>query len=512
MTNNSEKTMNKISIIHCLLIGSCFFTGISCSKFLDKQQQGVYNTVDFYTTSDAAIQAINAAYVQLTFTSATGNPLWVFGDVASDDAVKGGQAGDEPDIGTIDNFTYNTSNANLSAEWGNFYEGITNCNLVLANVPAISMDTALRSRILGEARFLRAWYYFMLINIYGDLPVVLTPLLPSQLQIAQTSAQQIYESVIEPDLFVAMNALPASYTGGDVGRATRGAATALLSKVYLYQQKWDSSLTYSQQVISGGNYSLMPVYSQDFDADHKNNIESIFEVQMLSNQAIGVGNALNQWFAPQVDNGYYFNCPTQNFVSEFEFTSDSVYDPRLNYTVGRDSLPWFNGETFLASWSPTGYLTKKYQQPFSEVPISLKGTGSCDYLAIRYADVLLFNAEALNELGQTSAAVGPLNQVRKRARESYLYDSTLIGFGTIPIGLLPDVTAISQGSVRMAIQHERRVEFGFEFHRFFDIIRWGSAYANAALIVNSGITTFNYTTDKTFPIPQSERDANKALH
>ena len=504
--------MNRKIIVYSLLMGLILISGTGCSKFLDKQQQGVYNTTDFYTSANAAVQSVNAAYVPLTFTNATGNPLWVFGDVAADDAVKGGQAGDNPDIGTIDDFTYNSSNGNLSAEWANFYNGITNCNLVLANVPTIKMDTALRSRVLGEARFLRAWYYFMLVNIYGDVPVVLTPLLPSQLQIPQTPAKQIYESVIEPDLFVAMRALPANYTGVDVGRATSGAATALLSKVYLYQQKWDSSLTYSQKLINSGQYSLMKVYNQNFDADHKNNLESIFEVQMLSNQAIGVGNSLNQWFAPQSENGYFFDAPTQNFVDEFEKSGSGVYDPRLDYTVGRDSMPWFNGTIFLASWSPTGYLTKKYQQPFSEIPINLKGTGSCDYLAIRYADVLLFNAEALNELGQTGPALVPLNQVRKRARESFLYDSTQIGFGSIPVGLLPDVAAVDQGSIRAAIQHERRVEFGFEFHRFFDIIRWGSAYANNALITNSGISTFNYAIHKTFPIPQIERDADKALH
>jgi starch-binding outer membrane protein, SusD/RagB family len=176
-------------------------------------------------------------------------------------------------------------------------------------------------------------------------------------------------------------------------------------------------------------------------------------------------------------------------------------------------MPWFNGEIFLSSWSPaTGYLTRKYQQPYTQVPASLKGTGSCDYLAIRYADVLLFNAEALNELGQTAAALLPLNKVRKRARESYLYDSLQTGVGTVPAGLLPDVTGVDQTSVRAAIQHERRVEFGFEFHRFFDIIRWGETYANNALKLNSGISTFNYTTNKTFPIPQSEKDADKALH
>src|ERR1700735_2681902 len=110
---NKRKAVNKKLIIYSL-VGACFFTTINCTKFLDKQQQGVYNTTDFYTSSDAAVQAVNAAYIQLTFTSATANPLWVFGDVASDDAVKGGEAGDNPDIGSIDNFTYNSSNANLS--------------------------------------------------------------------------------------------------------------------------------------------------------------------------------------------------------------------------------------------------------------------------------------------------------------------------------------------------------------------------------------------------------------
>ena len=496
-------------ILYTALLSFLLVVSMGCKKFLTKDIQGVYPANQFYQTSTQALQAINAAYKPLTFTNATANPLWVFGDVASDDAVKGGNAGDEKDIGFIDDFSINASNSNLAAEWGNFYQGITECNLVLAHVPAINMDTALRSRILGEARFLRSWYYFMLINIYGDVPIVLTPLAPSEMQIAQSSAKSIYENVIEPDLRIAMSELPVKYASTDVGRATNGAATALLAKVYLYQQKWDSAIATAQQVINSGQYSLMQIYSQDFDADHKNNQESIFEVQMLSGQVPQTGNALSQWFAPAIDGGYYFDAPTQNFVDEFEKTQAGIFDPRLGYTVGRDSMPWFNGETFSASWSPTGYLTKKYQQPFTEIPINLKGDGSCDYLAIRYADVLLWYAEALNEMNQSAAALMPLNQVRKRARESYLYDSSLHGQDTIPLGLLPDITYTNQTDVRSAIQHERRVEFGFEFHRFFDVIRWGETYAKQAM---DSVPGFNYTINKVFPIPQSERDADKALH
>lgn len=512
--------MNKRSLVYGLLISSFCFAGISCSKFLNKDVQGVFPTDQFYTTSAAAVQATNEAYVELTFTSGTTNPLWVFGDVASDDASSGNPAASQ-DAATIDNFSYSTTNSHLSNEWGNFYEGITNCNLVLANVPSINMDTALRSRLLGEARFLRAWYYFMLVNIYGQLPIVLTPLAPAQMQIAQSPAKFIYETVIEPDLLAAFNTLPVAYTGVNVGRATSGAAASLMAKVYLYQEKWDSSLTWSNLVVNSGQYSLMPLYSQDFDANHKNNKESIFEVQMLGGQDPNVGNALNQWFAPQIVGGYYCDAPDSNFVFEFEVTDSGVADPRLNYTVATDSTLWNNGEIYLSSWSPqTGYLTRKNQQPLSQAPII--GQGSCDYLAIRYADVLLFNAEAQNELGQMGAAVIPLNQVRKRARESYLYDSSLVGFGAVPAGLLPDVPATSQGQLRTAIQHERRMELGFEFHRFFDLMRYaantntdpnnlGPAYI-ATRINQNGVHLFSYATSYPFPIPQSERDIDKALH
>ena len=130
-------------------------------------------------------------------------------------------------------------------------------------------------------------------------------------------------------------------------------------------------------------------------------------------------------------------------------------------------------------------------------------------MAIRFADVLLWYAEALNESGHTSEALIPLNRVRKRARESYLFDTSLVGNPTIPDKLLPDVTSTNQLDVSKAIQHERRVEPGFEFHRYFDLIRWGKDYANKAL---SDKPNFNYDLNKHFPIPQIERDRNKALH
>jgi len=194
-------------------------------------------------------------------------------------------------------------------------------------------------------------------------------------------------------------------------------------------------------------------------------------------------------------------------VNEFEKTAAGITDPRLDYTVGRDSMPWFNNRVFDKTWSPaTGYLTRKHQQPLAEV--GNKSDGNINYAAIRYADVLLWWAEALNESGHSAEALSPLNRVRKRARESYLYDSLQVGYPSVPADLLADVTSLSQSDLRRAIQHERRVELGFEFHRYFDMIRWGKDYATQAL---NDKPNFNYDLHKHFPIPQIERDRNKAL-
>ena len=497
----------KRSIVYILFMLLLFLTNAGCKKFITKDIVGQYPESEFYTTQAQALLAINAAYQPLGFTTSNNNRLWVFGDVSSDDAAKGGNPGDQADIEFIDQFNINSTNGNLASIWALLYDGITRCNLVLNKVPPIVMDANLQTRILGEAKFLRAWYYFELINIFGDVPIVLVPLNPDELQITQSPVQQIFETVVEPDLTDAAAHLPAGYNGPDVGRVTSGAANALLAKAYLFQGKWDKAATTAAQVVNSNIYDLLPVYSQNFNAAFKNNKESVFEVQHLTGQDPKLGNELNQYFAPQIDGGYYFNAPTQSFVDEFEKTAAGITDPRLDYTVGRDSMPWFNNRVFDKTWSPaTGYLTRKHQQPLAEV--ANKSDGNINYAAIRYADVLLWWAEALNESGHSAEALSPLNRVRKRARESFLYDSLQVGYPSVPVDLLADVTSLSQSDLRRAIQHERRVELGFEFHRYFDMIRWGKDYATQAL---SDKPNFNYDLHKHFPIPQIERDRNKAL-
>jgi hypothetical protein len=187
--------------------------------------------------------------------------------------------------------------------------------------------------------------------------------------------------------------------------------------------------------------------------------------------------------------------PTQSLVDNFESN-----DPRLDLTIARTGQPYFDSE-FQTSWSTTGYLSKKHVQPISEVPSTTKNDGNLNFEAIRFADVLLIKAEALNELGQSSAALVPLNRIRDRARRNFS--------GTAPAGLLPALTTTDQSALRTAIRRERRSELALEFQRFLDVIRYGQAYAEAA--IRPGAPNFNYTTNKFFPIPQTEINVSGGL-
>ena len=479
-----------------------------CQKFLDEDLQGLRSDQQFYQSANDAELALTGIYNVLSF-SEDDNRIWVFGDVASDDATKGGIPGDQADIGLIDDFNVSTDNGNLETVWVIYYEGISRSNKLLDNIDGINMDVERRDQIKGQAKFLRAYFYYWLVNIFGDIPVHTTTPTPEELQKAATPADEVWSKVIISDLQEAASLLPETFTGSKLGQATSIAAYALLAKAYLFTGQWAQSEDAARRVVNSGFHQLAKIYKDNFTVATKDNSEVIFAVRHLSGQDPMLGNRLNQWFAPRAQNGYGFNVPTQDFVDEFEKTSEGIYDPRLDYTVGREGQPWLDeGVAFDPEWSPTGYLQKKYLQPLSEIPKETKADGELHYIFLRYGEVILMLAEALNEQGSTGEAEQYLNMVRTRARESYLFDSNLPGYGTIPEGLLPDITGSSQSSLRDAIRHERRVELGFEFNRYFDIIRYGESYANEAF---SDKENFNYSTYKHFPIPQSELNTNFKL-
>lgn len=451
----------------------------SCEKFLEENLKGGYSAENYYTSASKAEMAVNAVYNSLY-----NNILWIFGDVASDDSVKGGSDGDQPQINEIDALTATADHGNLGSFWQDTYETISRANNCIDAIGMMNIDQKAAANLIGQAKFLRAYSYFNLVNIFGMVPLKTKPQKTADaIHVGLSSIEDTYAQ-IDADL------VDAAAGVGDLkdGHVNRTAAYALLAKSKVFQGKWSEALeaiTALEEVAAG--YDLDPDYANLFCPGGENSVESIFALRYGSSKTASLGNNLCVWFAPFEEGGYNFNAPTQSYVDVFdELTVGGDTDPRLDASIGRDGMPWFNGTTFKKEWGgATGYLVKKYDQ--DDVEDQAKSQSTVPQQRIRYAEVLLLKAEAMNE-GGVAGAEDPLNKVRARA------------------GLAP-TTAATQAQLRDAIRKERRRELGFEFHRFFDVMRYGREYAVAALGAAAWPGSRYY-----FPIPQGETDANSALH
>jgi len=482
--------------LYILSFSACLLLGTGCKKFLDQPALGYYSSDDLFGNDATARTAVTAAYIPLTFTDAAANPVWVLGDVATDDAVIGGNAGEQSDYTSVDLYNILPTNAAVQSLWSRYYDGINRCNVVTDGLKPenTAVSETVKTQALAQVKFLRAYYYFMLTNFYGDIPLRLTVSTIADASLAKSTQVQVYGQ-IEKDLTEAAAGLPDKWSAAtDAGRVTKGAALALLAKASLFQKKYTEAVRYAEQVEALG-YQLTDNFADNFNASAKTNNETIFSVWHVRAAQPLQGNSLNYWFAPRSLNGAGVFYPTQSLVDNFESN-----DPRLDFTVARAGKPYFDTE-FQASWSTTGYLSKKHVQPISEVPSTTKNDGNLNYEAIRFADILLVKAEALNESGQPAAALVPLNKIRDRARKNFS--------GTAPAGLLAAVTSTDQGQLRDVIRRERRSELALEFHRFFDVIRYGQSYAEAA--IRPTAPNFNYAQNRFFPIPQTERNTNGSL-
>lgn len=452
---------------------------VSCDDFLTEDLKGDFTSQNITSTEESADQVITGVYNAAAYSI----NLWKFGDVASDDAVKGGNPGDQADLTYIENFTAGADNGVLSEFWQNTYETIARANKAIELLKGKDFETA--PQMINEARFLRAYSYFQLVNIFGKVPLKLT----TEVMTPLASIEEIY-AAIEKDL-AAATALPATYGASDTGRATSGAAWGLLAKAQLYQGKYSEALKSIEKLKQLNLYSL-DNYANLFKLGNENSPEAIFAIRFLSDQVPAIGNSLNQWFAPQEESGYYFNNPTENWVNSFtEKQTNGNDDLRIDLSIGRAGHAWLNDNTFDAGWSTTGFLVRKHNQPLSEVSKGRKGDGGLAYIYLRYADILLMEAECRNELGNPKLAETPLNAVRARAG-------------------LKEISGVNQATMRDYIRLERRHEFGFEFHRFFDLMRWGQNVAVPAL-ASKGVTLPWTAPRFFFPIPQAELDANTAL-
>jgi tetratricopeptide (TPR) repeat protein len=466
-----------------------------CKKYLEKAPLDSVNSENFWKTEEDAVAAINGAYQPLQWPKLYNLRIWSSDIWAGNSIVGAGGGTDGIETQDISNFVTATDNAAALDIWRGPAPGILRCNLVLEHVPSMNISESLKNRILGEAKFLRAHYYFILVRLFGDVPLLTTPQYAGDdLRPARTPKAQVYEQIIQ-DFTDAINLLPSrgGYTGADIGRATKGAAAGMLAKVYLTLGNYQKAADLCQQVSTMG-YSLNADYSDNFNPQTKNSNESVFEVQYSGktsasfwdneNQASWVSTFTGPRNSNFVGGGYGWDQPTQEFVDAYE-----AGDKRKDKTILYQGGPQFDGMDYNSSYSVTGYNLRKFLVPKSISPDY--DTNPADFPVLRYADILLMWAEALNELGQTAQAETPLNLVRQRA------------------GLGP-VTGLGKDAFREKVLHERRMELAFEGHQWFDLIRIDNG--QYALNFLHSIGKINAAAKHLLlPIPQKERDANPNL-
>ncbi|MDH3244684.1 MAG: RagB/SusD family nutrient uptake outer membrane protein [Saprospiraceae bacterium] len=463
-----------------------FLILLSCSKdFLEKKPLGLLTSDNFFETGEHAIQALNATYEMLPDFRTHVFAYIALTDIISDDADKGSTPSDGAPVLVADEFTFDPGSLIIDDSWQGYYRGVKRANWVISRVPEIDMDAALRDRIVGEAKFLRAYFYFKMVRWWGALPLILEPLNREDIAIPRSSDDQIYASIIQ-DLTDAAEVLPlrSKYARADLGRATKGAAQGLLAKVYLTIKDYPSAAEWALKVINSGEYTLAENYARIFTVAGENGPGSIFEIQAKSSLD-GGWTQFGQVQGIRPTKGWGFNRPSDNLVSSYE-----PGDPRLQATV-----------LYVGEVVPDGsYVVEDNPEMFNErynqkawLPDSERGNGregGGNIRVLRYADVLLMAAEALNEMGQSSEALTYLNMVRDRAR------------GNLPPQILRRIETADQSQLREIIWKERRAELAMEQHRWFDLLRTGRAES----VMKSVGKNFQSGKHELLPIPQSEID------
>ncbi|MBI1225357.1 MAG: RagB/SusD family nutrient uptake outer membrane protein [Bacteroidetes bacterium] len=474
-----------------MLIGAAMLLMTSCKKdFLDRKPKGQLTYDTYFQTEDHALWATNAIYQNFRSWEMCAFPYIGITDIISDDADKGSTENDGLPLLQIDNFTFDATNEMFSLSWKGTYHTIFRANQAIENIPNIDMDEALRARLVGEAKFLRAYCYFRLVQWYGDVPII-TSLLSDDEYFTQTRrpVAEVYD-LIEKDLLDAAAALPlkSGYATADLGRATQGAAKGILAKLYMLKKEYDKAETQCLDIINSGEYSLLPKYADNFAEASENGAESIFEIGAVAVQAAVAGPGATPFNMIQgvrgVPNlGWGFNRPSDDLVSEFE-----AGDPRRQATIiyVGEVLP--DGATIVQD-NPE-ILNERYnQKAWVPAHAGLQDNGPGNIRILRYADILLLAAEALNEDGKAADALVYLNMVRARARGSNNF-------------ILPEVTTTDQAELRTAIRHERRVELAMEQQRWFDLLRWGIAGERMRAVGKDFVDGKH----ELLPLPQAEID------
>ena len=459
-----------INILVCvfLLTSSCSQDFIDLIPTSSVTVDIIYKTdKDFYDALTATYSPIRDQYRE----------FYVFGDIRADDSWV--EIAKNNSQSYSDRFTINSGDGLMNNTWLRYYQAIFRANNLLSKIE--DADASLipnKNRYIGEARFLRALCYFDLVRIFGDVPAITTPVnIQESYAIPRAAALSVYNDIIIPDFQAAENSLLASYSGSDVGRPTIGAAKSLLGRVYLTIKDYSKAENKLNEVASMG-YQLVDNFNDLFNYSSKRHSEYIFNIEY--EQGVNGGSPFTNAFMPNFTamtnffgiSGYgdEWNCPTRELYDLYE-----TNDERKDISVGVYGGYYNSDSTFMPIPSNTNQTyTKKYitQNP-------ARNDSRADWKVIRFADVLLMLAEAMNENGKSAEAIPYLNQIRERA-----------GISSFP-------TTMSQSETRDAIEKERRLELCFEGVRWFDLVRTGKAYD---VMKDVGMATYMTV----FPLPLTQ--------
>lgn len=515
----------------------------SCNDWLTEETPGTTKVSEFFTSLSTAEAVVNAAYVPMTWEfGTTYYPEWYFGDIVSDDALKGGQdINDGADLRELENFKANSDNEILLEYYRAQWQGIQRANLAIDEIPTTRIETEgteagkqakYRDRYLGEAYFLRGFYYFRLARMFGGMPLI-DYVIKSSNQWAQTRStmDETLNFAIE-DFKRAENLLweKDKYSDEELGRATKGAAQAMLLKANLYradyqrnagneteaQKYFAEAAKWGKEVIKSRQYSLWPNYLDNFRLANENGRESVFEIQYTEEATSDYGGegytrgtmttilqrSRSSAFG---EAGWGYNRPTQNLYNEYEAgdarrdetilipTDEQIETPAQEIYCGDRML---NRKYAMYNDGTNGGIYK-----LAHATRSPKNN-----IQIRYADVLLMYAEACCETGDLPSAKTALKEVRDRVGLSQFPYTAVIQGQTVTFN-------DNQEDLRKAIRHERRVELAMEGHRWFDLTRWGIAKETMDTYM-AGETeeakelygTFQKGKHELFPIPSKEID------
>lgn len=485
----------------------------------------------------AAYAVLDGVYASDGINSACSN--WQFADVVSDDAYKGGGGtGDQNQIHLMEIFKANPTVVDFEARWLALYEGVKRSNQAIRRLEASNFDQ--KEQRLAEMRFLRAHYYFNLKVIYNRIPwideTVVDPSEYAHIPNTEFTSEQLWEKILS-DFDAAYKVLPESQA--DLARPTKMAARAYMAKVYLYQSKWQECLQACDEVIGSGKYALLPNFRDVFLPENDNSSEIVFAVQSSINDGSPSDNNGNRGDRLLPPGGPYpqygFLRPTQNLVNAYKTDNNGLpladgknvsdadnVDPRLDHTLARPNIPFLDlGQLY--DWTPREASVYGPYSPKKRL-VSLKSThyspiwpylNALNFYIIRYADVLLWRAEAAIETNDLETGRKYINDVRNRAKSSERV-KTLDGTKDAANYKVDAYAAPfkSKDEAMDMLRMERRLEMAHEGIRFFDLVRWGIAdrvintYLDKEKAFRSHLQNARFTkgVNEYFPIPQSMID------